>query len=270
VRASSSLALAGAQERWDPVTRDATDGLELAGTVYAVADLFAANATVRRAVTDPSRSGEDRAALVTKLLGPSTDGRVTDLVSGLARDRWSEDRDVVEALEILGEDTLLATAERQGELETLGEELLSIRSVVRGNPDLEVALADTGQEAPARREFLATVIGSQVSPIALLLAQRGIGTPRTRTLIHALGDTASRAAARRERWIARVTAAIPLTTEQRDRLQAALKAEHGRDVALHVDIDPAIIGGLRVEIGDSVIDGTIRTRLDEASRHIAG
>lgn len=270
MRASSSLALAGAQERWDPVAREATDGIELAGTVFAVADLFATDAAVRRAVTDPSRSGEDRAALVGNLLGSSTDGRVTDLVSGLARDRWSEDRDVVEALEILGEDTLLATAERQGELDTLGEELLSVRSLVRGNADLEIALADSGQDVSARRELLTRVLGTQVSPVAALVAQRGIGSPRARTLAHALGDSASRAAARRERTIARVTAAIPLTASQRDRLQAALTAEHGRQVALHVDIDPEIIGGLRIEIGDSIIDGTIRTRLDEASRHIAG
>lgn len=270
MRASSSVALGNAQGRWDPVVREATDAFDLAGSIFAVADLLAEGAALRRAVTDPSRSGEDRAALATRVLGGSVDGRVSDLVAGLARERWSQDTDIVTALETLGQDSVIASAEREGRLDELVTELLAVRGAVTGSPELEVALADESRPASARRELLARVLGEQVSREALLLAQRGVGSREVRSVLGALSVAAERAAARRDRKVARVTAAIPLTSEQRDRLAAILAAEHGSDIALHVDIDPSVIGGLRVEVGHTVIDGTIRTRIDEVGRRIAG
>ncbi|MGC5628374.1 F0F1 ATP synthase subunit delta [Georgenia sp. Z1344] len=270
MRASSSVALGQAQGRWDPVVREAHDAFDLAGSIFAVADLLADNTALRRAMTDPSRSGEDRAALASRIVGGAVDGRVNDLVAGLARDRWSEDLDIVEALEILGQDTVLAAAERGDGLDALGAELLDVRGVISGSPELEVALAEESRDLAGRRELLARVMGDRVSPQALLIAQRAVGSRHERTALTALAHAAERAAERRARKVARVTAAVPLTGEQRDRLVAVLAAEHGSDIALHVDIDPAVIGGLRVEVGHTVLDGTVRTRLDEARRRIAG
>ncbi|MGC5615302.1 F0F1 ATP synthase subunit delta [Georgenia sp. Z1491] len=270
MRASSSVALGQAQGRWDPVVREADDAFDLAGTVFAVADLLAESTAVRRAMTDPSRSGEDRAALAVRVLGDSVDGRVTDLVAGLARERWSADLDIVEALETLGQDTVLAAAERGDGLDALGAELLDVRGVIAGSPDLEVALAEEARDLAGRRELLTRVLGERISPAALLIARRGVGSLHERSVLSALTHAAERAAERRDRKVARVTAAVPLTGEQRERLVAALAREHGSDIALHVDIDPAIIGGLRVEVGHTILDGTVRTRLDEAHRRIAG
>ncbi|MGO1510071.1 MAG: F0F1 ATP synthase subunit delta [Actinomycetaceae bacterium] len=270
MRASSSVALGEAQGRWDPVAREAGDAFDLAGTIFAVADLFANHTAVRRSVTDPSRTGEDRAALATRVLGENVDGRVSDLVAGLARERWSSDEDLVEALEVLGQDTVLAGTEREGRLDELGAELLDVRGVIGSSPELEVMLGDHSRGKDERRELLGHVIGTRVSPAALLVARRGVGSLHERTVSGALASAAERAAARRDRRVARVTAAVPLTGQQRDRLAAALSAEHGTDIALHVDVDPEVLGGLRVEVGDTVIDGTIRTRLDEAHRRIAG
>lgn len=270
MRASSSVALGDAQGRWDPVVREADDALDLARVVFDVADLFATNPAVRRAVTDPSRTGEDRAQLVTTIIGDQVDGRVTDLVAGLARERWSEDEDIVEALEILGQDTLLAHAEREDRLGALGEELLSIRGAVNGTPELDGVLADEGRPVDARRELLEQIVGSKVSATALLFARRGVGSRHERSVLRALSTAAERVARRRDRTVARVIAAVPLTEEQRSRLVAALATEHGTEIALHVDVDPAIMGGLRVEVGDTIMDGTIRTRLDEANRRITG
>lgn len=270
MRASSSVALRQAQDRWEPVVREAGDAFDLAGTLFAVADLLAGSTAVRRAVTDPSRSGEDRAALAVRVLGDSVDGRVDDLVAGLARDRWSADIDVVEALEILGQDTVLAAVDQGDGLDVLGTELLDVRGVIAGSPELEVALSEDSRDLDGRRELLSRVLGERVSPAALLIARRGVGSLHERSVLTALARAAERAAERRDRRVARVTAAVPLTGEQRERLVAALAREHGSDIALHVDIDPEVIGGLRVEVGHTIIDGTVRTRLDEAHRRIAG
>jgi F-type H+-transporting ATPase subunit delta len=77
------------------------------------------------------------------------------------------------------------------------------------------------------------------------------------------------AADRRRQVVAHVVAAAPLTTEQRSRLEAALQRRYGR-VRLNVDVDPSVLGGLRVQVGSELVDGTVTARLDEARRRMAG
>jgi F-type H+-transporting ATPase subunit delta len=77
------------------------------------------------------------------------------------------------------------------------------------------------------------------------------------------------AARRRQQVVAHVVAAAPLTTEQRDRLEAALQRRYGR-VRLNIDVDPSVLGGIRVQVGSELVDGTVTTRLDEARRRLAG
>ena len=99
---------------------------------------------------------------------------------------------------------------------------------------------------------------------------RVITAPRGLTFETALRRLSEEVAARRERRVATVVSAIALTDDQRDRLLAALSAKFGGQVYLNVVIDPDVIGGLRVTVGDQVIDGTIATRLDEARLRLVG
>jgi F-type H+-transporting ATPase subunit delta len=94
--------------------------------------------------------------------------------------------------------------------------------------------------------------------------------PRGRSLESNLEALAGAAAARRQREVATVTSATPLTEQHRERLAAALAAQLGHHVQLNVVVDPGVVGGLRVSVGDEVIDGTLANRLDEAQRRIAG
>ena len=70
--------------------------------------------------------------------------------------------------------------------------------------------------------------------------------------------------------MARITSAVPLTAAQRERLAAGLQRLYGKPVHLDMDVDPNVVGGLRVQVGDEVIDGSLSTRLDDAARRIAG
>lgn len=78
------------------------------------------------------------------------------------------------------------------------------------------------------------------------------------------------AAARRDRAVAVVTSAVPLTDGQKQRLGAALAKLYGRQMHLNLDVDPTVLGGISVRVGEEVIDGTITERLAEASRRLAG
>ncbi len=94
--------------------------------------------------------------------------------------------------------------------------------------------------------------------------------PRGRKLDRTLEDYLALAATRREQVTAVVTAATDLTEQQRERLSAALQNIYGKTIVLQVVRDEQVIGGIRVQVGDEVVDGTVLRRLDEARRHIAG
>ena len=84
-----------------------------------------------------------------------------------------------------------------------------------------------------------------------------------------LSSYADAAALRRQQLVAHVVVALPLDADQRERLTAALQRQYGRNVHLNVDVDPEVLGGIRVEIGDEVLDGTISRRLQEARRQLS-
>ena len=91
-----------------------------------------------------------------------------------------------------------------------------------------------------------------------------------RTVVAALEDYERTAAQVQGERVATVHVARALSAADEQRLASALTRQYGRPVHLNIVIDPAVLGGLRVEIGDDVIDGTVVSRLDDARRKIAG
>ncbi len=94
--------------------------------------------------------------------------------------------------------------------------------------------------------------------------------PRGRSLDGGLNALSKLAADRRDRMVAVVTSAVPLSDQQKQRLGDGLAKLYGRRVHLNLDVDPEILGGIQVRIGDEVINGTIADRLAEAGRRMAG
>jgi F-type H+-transporting ATPase subunit delta len=91
-----------------------------------------------------------------------------------------------------------------------------------------------------------------------------------RSFTHGVRELLDQAAQRRDKIVAFVKTARPLTDEQVDRLRASLARIYGREVTAHIEVEPSVLGGIRVQIGDEVIDGTVAGRLDELRRRIAG
>ena len=94
--------------------------------------------------------------------------------------------------------------------------------------------------------------------------------PRGRRIGELLSTAADIVADEAGLAVATVITASPLTTAQLDRLRAGLAKSYGRDLKLNVRLDPSIIGGVRVQIGDDVIDGTVATRLTDLRLQLAG
>ncbi|MEU8467155.1 F0F1 ATP synthase subunit delta [Streptomyces sp. NPDC029006] len=267
---ASREALAAARGRLDALTDStAVDAAQLADELAAVAALLDREAGVRRALTDPGKAGEAKAQLVQRLIGGQVSGSTADLVSGLARSRWSQSRDLVDAVEELANIADLTAAEKSGTLDDVEDELFRFGRIVSSATGLRAALTDRAAGAPAKTELLHRLLGGRAKPVTERLVTRLVTAPRGRSLEAGLESLSRLAAERRNRMVAVVTSAVPLSDGQKERLGAALTKLYGRRMHLNLDVDPEVVGGVRVQVGDEVINGSIADRLDEAARRMA-
>ncbi|MFG3494825.1 F0F1 ATP synthase subunit delta [Streptomyces sp. NPDC047928] len=268
---ASREALAAARERLDALTDNTSvDAAELAAELAAVTALLDREVSLRRVLTDPAQAGEAKAELAGRLLSGQVGGVTVDLVSGMVRSRWSSSRDLVDAVEELADIADLTAAQRAGALDDVEDELFRFGRIAFSSPELRAALTDKAAPASAKGELLRSLLGGKANPATEQLIVRLVTQPRGRSLEAGLESLSKLAAARRDRVVAVVTSAVPLTDQQKQRLGAVLAKLYGRQMHLNLDVDPTVLGGISVRVGDEVVNGTIAARLEEASRRLAG
>ncbi|WP_030823952.1 F0F1 ATP synthase subunit delta [Streptomyces hygroscopicus] len=268
---ASREALAAARERFDALTDNTSvDAVKLADELAAVTALLDREVSLRRVLTDPAQPGEAKAELAARLLSGQVGGEVLDLVSGMVRSRWSRSRDLADAVEELASSADLVAAQRVGALDDVEDELFRFGRIISSSSELRSALADRRASGTAKAGLVRELLGGRADRITERLVVRLVTQPRGRSLEAGLDELSRLAAARRDRMVAVVTSAVPLSDRQKERLGAALAALYGHQVHLNLDVDPEVLGGIVVRVGDEVINGTIADRLEEASRRMAG
>ncbi|ANW18077.1 F0F1 ATP synthase subunit delta [Streptomyces clavuligerus] len=268
---ASREALAAARESLDALTDNTSvDAAKLAEELAAVTALLDREVSLRRVLTDPAQSGEAKAALAGRLLGGQVGGETVDLVSGMVRSRWSRSRDLVDALEELAATADLTAAQRAGTLDTVEDEVFRFGRIVDSSKELRAALTDKAATKAAKTELLRELLGGKADPVTERLVARLVTAPRGRSLEGGLEALSKLAAARRDRMVAIVTTAVPLSDQQKQRLGAVLAKVYGRTMHLNLDVDPEVLGGIAVRVGDELIDGTVAERLGDVSRRMAG
>ena len=254
--------------------RSLTDPLLDAGRtgedLFAVTSLLDDSIGLRRALTDPARPASAKAEFVRRVLGGRITPAAVEVVAALAEGRWAAARDLADATEHLAVVAVAAQAERSGRIDAVEDELFRFARTVAGSPGLRDALADLAAPASSRAELVTRLLAGRAAPEALQLARRAAAAPRGIRAERALEGYVRLMAARRQQLVAHVVTAVPLTEQQQQRLAAGLERTYGRSVRLNVDVDPQVLGGLRVAVGDEVIDGTVSSRLAEAQRRLAG
>lgn len=248
----------------------ASDASRLADEVWQVARLVEGNAVLRRSLADPSREGADKADLAQRLLSGKVGDGAVHVTRTVAAQRWSEPGQLVEALERLGVEAVLAHAERHGRLGQVEDDLFRFGRIVEATPDLQAALSDRRADADARATLVDRLLSVRTAPETVRLARQAVTGSRGRRFDRAIASYLEQAADRQQQVTAIVTSAVPLTPEQHDRLVSTLSRQYGRQVHTNVVIDEHVVGGIRVEIGDEVIDGTISHRLSDARRRMTG
>ena len=267
----SRESLAAGQERLEALLAvPGTDAARVGEDLLGVTDVLASSAGLRRALTDPSRDGEAKAGLVTSLLGGRVGSTTAGFVADLARARWSQPGDLVDAVEELGVSAVLAGAERSGRLDAVEDELFRFSRTVAGDNALRDAFSARTQGADRKAALVHRLLDGKAATETVRLAVQAATAPRGKRTEAVLEGFVEAAARRRRQLVAEVTSAVALSPAQRDRLAAGLQRLYGREVRLNVDVDPSVVGGLRVQVGGELIDGTVAGKLDEARRRLAG
>jgi len=291
MEASSRVALVEARERLDHLSRPASGVLErakdrltgqppraatgpellaLADELFAVARLLDGQLSLRRALSDPAGKPEERAGLAQRLFASKVSGTALDLIETVARLRWSHPIDLVDAFMSLATEASLDAADARGELDGVEDELFRFGRIIGGDRELGRILSDRKASAEGKRALLDRLLSGRVSPVTEQLLRNVLTGPHVGTAenaIERLSDVASR---RRGQSVARVTSAVALTAAQEQRLSDVLRRMYGRTVGLQITVDPSVLGGLIVQVGDEVIDGSIAHRLEAAERRLAG
>lgn len=254
-----------------------TASLQLATELFGILGTVDSSAGLRRALTDPSRSGDEKSALVKQLFGGQVSADAVEIAGGLASSRWASARDIGDALETLAASVVIAVAENKSAvsasglsgLEELENDLFSFNRTVASNHEVQRALSEP-QASPAAKIALALKLVPGVREEAKVLIGQAVSQPRGIKATKLVGRFAELAAKRQHRWIATVSVTRPLTETQTERLQAALNGLYGRELKINMTVVPALIGGIRIQVGDEVVDASVLARLGQLHRQLAG
>lgn len=266
IHAASRQALARVREALNAVlpTLPSDGGASLkslATELNAAAELLATQPRLRRTVGDPSTDASSRGDLIAGLLRGKLGEQSVSLVSAAAAQRWSAPWDLVDAIEISADDALLAAAEQSGSLPEVEDELFKIERVLSDNSELTAALDKHSVPADRRQALLRDLLTGKANSITIELLSHAVASTRKASILLAVDDLLQASSSRRERSIARVLTASPLTVDQESRLATALTSMYGRQISVRSAVDPSVQGGLHVRVGDEVIDGTVSSKI---------
>jgi F-type H+-transporting ATPase subunit delta len=239
-----------------------TDGLTgLSDELYAVASLLTGQPRLRRRLADPASSPDDRKGLAEQLLTGKVSASALSVVAAAVSQRWSGAWDLVDAIESTGDDVLFAAAEKADLSDEVEDELFRFERILDAESSLSTLLDEVTASPERRLQLLDSVVGDKLNPLTLALVRHAVTTQRKRSVRLAIDDLIEAAGVRRERSVARVISAVPMTDQQQSAQAEKLTQLYGRRIEVRYALNPSIRGGLVVRVGDEVIDGSVASRL---------
>ena len=160
-------------------------------------------------------------------------------------------------------EALVAVVQAEGDLAATEDELFNVAQALAGSDELREVLADRRIPAARRQQIVEDLLGGQAAETTVALVSMVVGAGRGSDLVRIIEAAVERSAGLRNKAVAEVRSAVALSEDQEQRLAEALQRATGKDVTVKVILDPTVMGGLVTRIGDEVIDGSVRTRINQ-------
>jgi F-type H+-transporting ATPase subunit delta len=242
---------------------------ELSSSLFLAADTFAESTSLRRAISDPSRDKVAKATLINELFAKSTGNLAVSLLSDVSALRWSSAKDLVYAIEQLAIEAEASAANINNELDRVEDELFETSRLIADSFELRKALVGSGS-AEAKVKLIEDLLGKKAAASTVKLASSLVANLRGRSIESGFADYLYGLANRRNRLIAVVRTAAPLTDAQRSRLATSLEKKIGQPIRINVQLDETILGGISIKFADELVDGSVINRLASAGRALVG
>ena len=272
MKAASREAQSHVTEQLDELVRSADNAVATAAQVgtelFLVVDQLDTERALRVAVADASLDASQREGIMREVFGGKVAEPTLNILTAAAKEEWSTPREFRTGLINLGRRALELGAKEQGQLEQVEEELYQLSILLEDEKELTQLLSDRTATPAQKRGLLASVIYGKVTMFTEALALQVIGRPN-RNPVDDLASLAGGVAEMRGKAVARVASAEALSDAQRTALAGKLEQIYGREMAIHSEVDPSLLGGMVVRVGDEVIDGSTRGKLNRLRTDMA-
>jgi F-type H+-transporting ATPase subunit delta len=262
---STRQSLAAAKEALNPLLAKAD--LKFAEEIFAIGAAVASSAQLRSILSDPSAEAKAKSGALTAVFGKGVSAPALEFANSLVGLRWSTGQDLVAAFEQLAVFTVAAAKGKK--LSIVESELFAFQTAVDSDQDLQFALGDNAATDEAKAALVATLLKGKASDEAAVLIRRAVTGARRRRVVVALEQFGKQVSAYAERLVATVTVAAPVSDKQLERLEAVLAKSYGQSLKLNVEIDESILGGMKVQVGGEILDGSLSARLLQAKLQLA-
>jgi len=240
--------------------------LDTSRELFAASRIVGESPQLSGALADHAAAPAARQRVVTDVFGAAFSATTVALLSAAAAQRWSSARQLVDGIEELA---VRAAAIASPDVDVDGE-LFRTTRLIADNPEVELALGSKLGDDSAKGALVETLLRGRVSDATVLIVSSLVQQPRERRVRQMLTEAMDLVADQRDSIVATVVTATELQPAQAERLSAVLTQRYGKKVALNPIIDPTIVGGLRVQIADDVIDASVAARLTDLRQRLAG
>ncbi|RHB78949.1 F0F1 ATP synthase subunit delta [Bifidobacterium pseudocatenulatum] len=253
-----------------PKLRDSgEDAWRIGNELFTITSALDHNIQLERALTDPSRPVEDKVAVVKTLIGDQAHPLVVEIMSDLVSRRWSRVSDIANAVEDFGVDGMMYYADYTNTTLQVSIELAELHSALLNLPVVRTKLYDATVSSEARVKLLYSLIGdADFTKVTKRLAEHATCNLRNRRYLQTIQWLINKFSRHMGESMVTVTTATPLSKEQVEKLIAIYSAKTGHPVHINSVVDPTVMGGMRIQVGDEVTDNTVVAQLQHLQRTV--
>ena len=253
-----------------PKLRDTReDAWRIGNELFTITKVLDDSIQLERALTDPSRPVADKVAVLTELLGDNVHPMTMEIMTDLVSRRWSRARDIANAVEDFGVDAMMYYADATGATLQVSVELSELHSALLNLPVVRAKLYDYQATSEARVKLFREVFsGKTLNKVTMRLAEHATCNLRRRRYLETIQWLINKFSRHMGESMVTVTTATPLKKEQIKRLVEVYSAKVGRQVHINSVVDPTVLGGMRIQVGDEVTDNTVVAQLQNLHRKV--